>query len=173
MENKSFIILIDGPMGSGKTTIAQILHSKLKRTAYIGLDRVKRFISDFKKNPIDNEISRNVVLAMTSEYLKRGINVIIEQGMREDYIKLLKKIATKNKAQCFIYQLDAPKELLQKRVFERTKLANRPQISKARIERNYKIHLNSKYKHTKVFDSEKLSTEVIAKDILKEVKQNK
>ena len=49
MKKKLFLILIDGPMGSGKTTISQILHSKLKRTAYIGLDRVKRFISDFKK----------------------------------------------------------------------------------------------------------------------------
>lgn len=173
MKKKLFLILIDGPMGSGKTTITQILHSKLKRTAYIGLDRVKRFISDFKKNPIDNEISRNVVLAMTSEYLKQGINVIIEQGMREDYIKLLKKIAIKNKAEFYIYQLDVPKELLQQRVFERTRLANRPQIPKSRIDRNYKIHLSSKYKHTKVFDSEKLTPEVIAKDILKEVKQNK
>ncbi len=173
MEKKLFLILIDGPMGSGKTTIAQILHSKLKRTAYIGLDRIKRYISDFKKNPIDNEISRNVVIAMTSEYLKQGINVIIEQGMREDYIKLLKKIAIKYKAECFIYQLDAPKELLQKRVIERTKLANRPAIPKSRIERNYKIHLSSKYKHTKVFNSDKLSPEVISKNILKEVKQYK
>jgi predicted kinase len=170
MKNKLFLILIDGPMGSGKTTVAKIIHSKLKRTAYIGLDRIKRYISDFKKNPTDNEISRNVVSAMASEYLKQGISVIIEQGMKDNYIKLLKKIAKKNKAECFIYQLDASKELLTKRVIERTKLANKPAISRSRIERNYNIHLNNKYSHTTIFDSEKFNPKIIANKILKEVK---
>ena len=169
--NNPFLILIDGPMGSGKTTVSKILHSKLKRTSYIGLDRIKRYISDFRRNPTDNEISRNVVLVMTGEYLKQGISVIVEQGMREEYIRLLKKVAKKHKAKCFIYQLDAPKKLLQERVLKRTKLLKKPIISKSRIERKYKIYLNSKYGHTTIFDSEKLSSESIANKILKEVKQ--
>jgi uridine kinase len=96
--NKKFIIIIDGPMGSGKTTVATILHKKLKRTAHIGLDRIKWFISDFKRIPEDNEIIRSVVVAMTKEYLKQGISVIVEQGMRKERIETLKKIAMQNDA---------------------------------------------------------------------------
>lgn len=82
-------------MGAGKTTVAKILHTKLKRTSYIGLDRIKPYISDFKRNPSDNKISHNVVLAMLQEYLRQGINVIIEQAMGKREIEVFKKIAKK------------------------------------------------------------------------------
>ena len=167
--NKVFLLLIDGPMGSGKTTVAKILHGRLKRTAYLGLDRVKSIISDFKRNPFDNEISRNVELAMTKEYLKQGINVIVEQGMTLRHIKAFKKIAKKYNANLFIYQLDAPKKLLTERVFERAKLKGKFKPSKARVERNYKIHLKNKDKGAVVFDTEKLSLQQIIKHILKEL----
>ena len=171
MKDKPFLILIDGPMGSGKTTVSQLLHKKLKRTSHIGLDRIKRYISDFKRNPKDNEISRNIVFAMTDAYLKQGINVIVEQGMRDTHINAFKKIAKKNKIKCFIYQLDAPKKLLFERVHKRTALLGKPKTSTARIERNYKIHLANKYKHMNIFNSEKLNPEQIAKLILKDLKK--
>ncbi len=171
VEKKPFLILIDGPMGSGKTTVSIILHKKLKRTSYIGLDRIKRYISDFKKNPHDNEISRNVVVAMTDAYLKQGINVIIEQGMRKDHIEIFKKIAKKNNAKCYIYQLTAPKKLLTERVHLRTALQGKPRTSNARIERNYKLHLENKYPHSVIFDSEKMEPEKIATLILKDIKK--
>ena len=169
-KNKLFILLIDGPMGAGKTTVAGILHSKLKRTAYLGLDRIKRFISDFKRNPFDNEISRNVELAMIQEYLKQGINVMIEQGMTLRHINSFRKIAKKYDADLFFYQLEAPKNLLTERVFKRSELKGGFKPSKTRIERNYKLHYKGKDKNAIIFDSEKLSPEIIARKILKEVK---
>lgn len=171
-ENRTFLLIIDGPMGAGKTTVAKMLHPKLKRTSHIGLDRIKVFISDFKRNPSDNKISGNIVLAMTQEYLKQGINVLIEQGLRGEQIEVLKKIAKKHKADCFIYQLTAPRLLLQSRVLNRTQILGKPKISKARIERNYKIHLENRYIHAVVFDSEKLNPKQIANQILKEVKKS-
>jgi predicted kinase len=170
LKQKPFLILIDGPMGAGKTTMAKILHTKLKRTAYLGLDRIKWYISDFKRIPRDNDISRNVLLAMIKEYLKQDINVLLDQSMKKDEIEILKELSKKYNAKCFIYQLDAPRKLLQKRVEERTRLLNKPKISKTQIERNYRIHLNNKYFHTTIFNSEKLSPEHIVKLILKEVK---
>ncbi|MBI3888823.1 AAA family ATPase [Candidatus Nomurabacteria bacterium] len=170
LKNKSFIILIDGPMGSGKTTVANILHLKLKRTSCIGLDKIKRFLSDFKRNPADNEISRNVVLAMTQEYLKQGINVIIEQGMKKEQIETFKKIAKKYCADIFIYQLYASKSLLQERVLARPGLIGKPKITKTRIERNYRIHTKNKHLNVPIFNSEELAPEQIANRILKEIR---
>ncbi len=157
-------------MGAGKTTVAKILHTKLKRTAYLGLDRVKWYISDFKRIPRDNNISRNILLVMIKEYLRQGINVLLDQGMKKDEVEVFKKIAKKYNAKCFIYQLDAPKKLLINRIKERTKLLNKPKISQARIDRNYKIHFNNRYNHITIFDSEKLNPKMIANKILKEVK---
>ncbi len=168
MTNK-FLIIIDGPMGSGKTTVAKLLHAKLKRTALLGLDRIKWFISDFKRIPADNEIVRNVVAAMTREYLRQGIGVIIEQGMREERIEALKRTAKRYGARCFVYQLDAPKALLFRRVHQRPRLAGKPKISNTRIERNYRAHMEHKYAKAEVLDAEKFTARQIANKILKDL----
>lgn len=164
-----FLIIIDGQMGSGKTTVASILHKKLKRTAYLGLDRIKWQISDFKRVPADNEIVRNVVGVMAKEYLRQGISVIIEQGMREKQIKALQRMVKQYNARCFTYQLEAPKSLLLQRISRRVKVAGKPKISKARIERNWRAHLKYKYPNAVIMDSEKLSAQKIASLILKAV----
>lgn len=168
-KGRKFIMIIDGPMGAGKTTVAKLLHEKLKRTALIGLDRIKWSISDFKRIPEDNEIVRNVVVAMTKEYLRQGINVIIEQGMRKDNVEKLKRTAKRYGAHCLIYQLEAPKPLLFKRVHERPRLPGKPRISNARIERNYKFHQKNKYEKATVFDAEKLTAGQIANRIIKDI----
>ena len=173
LNKKPFLLLIDGPMGAGKTTVAKILHTKLKRTAYLGLDRIKWYISDFKRKPKDNDISRNILLVMIKEYLRQGINVLLDQQMKESEIEYFKKIVKKYNADIFIYQLDAPKNLLTKRVFERTKLLNKPKSSKTQIESKYKIHFKNKFKKAIVLDSGNLIPEQIADLIFREVSKAK
>ena len=168
--NKKFIIVIDGPMGSGKTTVAALLHKKLKRTAHLGLDRIKWFISDFKRIPEDNEIVRQVVSAMTKEYLRHGISVIVEQGMRKERIDALKRIAKKENAKFFAYQLTASKTVLLKRVHQRPHLSNRPKVTKARIERNWRAYMESHKKPiATLIDVEKISAQQVANRILKDL----
>jgi len=41
-KNKLFLILIDGPMGAGKTTASKLLHKKLLGTARVPLDEIKK-----------------------------------------------------------------------------------------------------------------------------------
>lgn len=165
------MILIYGPMGAGKTTVARILNSKLKRTAHIGLDRIKSFISDFKRNHNDNEISRNVMLAMVHEYFKQGINVMIEQVMGEKHIEIFTKIAKKYDARLFVYQIEAPKELLNSRIIKRTQASGKKPTPKSIIERSYKFHLENKYNKATIFNSEKMSPKEIANSIIKDLKR--
>ncbi|MFA6397912.1 MAG: AAA family ATPase [Candidatus Paceibacterota bacterium] len=167
---KLFIVLITGPMGSGKTTVSKILHSKLKRTALISLDHIKKFISDFKRETKDNEISRNVILAMTKEYLRQNISVIIEQALSLGQINKFQKIADKYKANYFVYQLDAPRKILEKRIKQRTEIPGKQKVSKERIVKNYNFHLENKYSKAIILDSEKLTPEKIASLIIKDVK---
>lgn len=167
--HRPFLILLDGPMGAGKTTIAKILHGKMKRTAHLGLDRIKWFISDFKRVPKDNEIVRNVILAMAKEYLRQGIGVILEQGMKKELVEKLKRMARAQGARCLVYQLDAPKPLLFERVKRRPQKPGKPKVSNARVERNYQIHLKNKYRKAIILDTKKLSARQIADRITKDL----
>lgn len=46
----TFLIIIDGPMGAGKTMVAEALFKKVKNVSIIKLDQIKRFYSDFDRN---------------------------------------------------------------------------------------------------------------------------
>src|SRR5438045_3185951 len=108
---KKFLLLIHGPMGSGKTTLANVLHEKLKPSALVGLDRIKWFVSGFKRTTANNAMTRAVVFAVVNEYLRQGVSVIIEQALKPTEVSALKRLAKKHKAVFFMYQLKAPREI--------------------------------------------------------------
>src|SRR3989338_1424432 len=96
---KKFFVVIDGPMGAGKTTVAKLLHQKIKRTALLGIDRVKWTVSDFSRSSKDNAMTADVVLAMCKEYLKHGLNIILDQGfMRKEFLNPYLQLAKKERA---------------------------------------------------------------------------
>jgi predicted ABC-type ATPase len=179
LKNKLSLIVIDGPMGSGKTTLSKLLHKKLEGTARVPLDEIKKYISGFRNDHLYKKTSQDIVKIMTEEYLKRGISVIIEWAMKGAHVEDFINIAKRNKARCFVYQLNAPPELLIKRVEERTKIfLNKSKLAKRNIENikkhfedHYGFHEKTKYEGAVVIDSKKLSPGQITKFILKEVKK--
>jgi thymidylate kinase len=174
---KLFVVVIDGPMGSGKTTVSKLLNEKLEGTARVALADVKRFISGFEKDHNYNVVSQEIILVMVEEYLKRGISVIVEWAMKKERAEAFKEIAKKYNAQHFIYQLDAPKSLLIERVKERTgTLLDKSELPEKNIknieenfEKNYSFHIENKHDDVAVIDSEKLSPEQIVDHIIGEI----
>jgi uridine kinase len=77
---KHFMVLINGAMGSGKTTIGRLVHSKLPRTAILSTDAIKFLISDFERGERDNAIATAVLYQMCREYIRQEINTLIPQG---------------------------------------------------------------------------------------------
>jgi shikimate kinase len=140
MKKKKFIIILDGPMGSGKSTIGEMLAKRLKRTAVINEDKIKWFISDFKRSKRDNAIVRAVFLEMAKEYPKHGINLVISQGFLKNFRSLdpFRAIAKKNSMRFLVYHLEASREVLLARINERKKKHNfaHPRIAESRIHRN-------------------------------------
>lgn len=171
---KNFLVIIEGPMGSGKSTIGALVHKKLKRTALLGIDRIKWFISDFKRGPVDNEINARVMRMMFEEYTKNGINVILAQGFwRKKYIEPYLKLAKKNKINVFVYQLEAVKADLLKRIEERGKNKEaRTPVPKSRILNNLKVWEENRYELGKIFNTSKMSAEQVAREILREIKNS-
>jgi predicted kinase len=173
-----FIVVIDGPMGAGKTTVSKLLNDNLEGTARLTLADVKRFISGFEKNHTYNKISQEIILVMVEEYLKGGISVIVEWAMKEERVSTLVAIANKYDARSYLFQLDAPKYLLLQRVKERTKdllgmtelpEKNIPNIEE-NFEKNYSFHNENKYQNAMVLDSETLTPEEIVEQMLQKIK---
>lgn len=170
---KPFLIIIDGSMGAGKTTVANLLHKTLKRTALISLDKLKRIVSFYEMDSKEHlQLASDLGVAMTNEYLKKEINVIVEKAFtREEYLKSFIK-SIKNKPNLYIYQIEVPLEIGLSRVKKREKLKEkgipRNRI-KEKVTRNYSHYNQFKYSNAKIFDSSKLTPRMIANKILKEV----
>lgn len=115
-----FLILIDGPMGSGKTTVTKLLNQKLPDTARIALPDIKRLIPNYTENQNTSMITREVMKAMIDKYLEYGVSVIVEQIMKAEGVEVLKSVAEKHGAKFYVYRLTASKEDRLKRVHGRT-----------------------------------------------------
>ncbi len=175
---KRFIVILDGPMGSGKSTTGELVAEKLKRTALINQDKIKWFLSDYRRSIKDNNIVRSVFYAMVDAYLKQGINLVISQGITKTTSKVdrFTALAKKYNFKLFIYHLDAPKAVLVKRVriASRKKLfKNFKPIAPTRIDRNIRIWKNHRYHIGKDFQTDKLSSTAIANQIFKDLKKAK
>jgi len=173
---KPFLIVIDGPMGAGKTTVSKLLHEKLHKkkrlNALISLDRLKRIISGYKMDSkIHLKLASDIGISMTKEYLKNNIDVIVEKAFTraefvDSFIRPFKK-----KARLFVYQIEVPTDIGARRVRERPlhpEIKKRP--PKSKFERNIRHYSQFKYKKAEVFDSSKLTPRQIVNKIIKDIK---
>lgn len=118
---QTFFIFVDGPMGSGKTTITKLLNSELSDTARIAFPDIKRLIPNYKENEKTIPVIKEVMKVMIDKYLELGVSVVVEQITKQDGIKKLKEIAEKHNATFLAYRMSAPKDVRWQRVQERTR----------------------------------------------------
>lgn len=171
---KQNLILIDGPIGSGKSTVAKLLHLKLKRTALLSLDRIKWLVSDYRPVHKDLQLASNIGKVMAKEYLRNNISVIVEKAFtRKEFLDEFARIGKNKKVKLFIYQIQAPLSVAIKRVAKRPipKDGRGKPLSRARVVRNHKHYELYRYKKATVFDSVALSPETITRRILRDVRR--
>lgn len=116
-----FLIFIDGPMGSGKTTTTKLLNQKLPDTARVAMPDIKRLVPNYKENPKTLVVLKDVMGAMIDKYLEHGVSVVVELVTKADGVEMLKQIAEKHNAKFYGYRLSAREDKRRTRVNERTK----------------------------------------------------
>jgi len=168
--NNLFIVVIHGPMGAGKTTLADLLHDEIADTAHFGADHIKWLVSDFKNVSSHTQVAKNMIPLMVKGYLKQGINVIVEQAFTTEEIKSLELIAQQFNAQFLVYSLDADRETLNKRIVERTQKREKPEVPIDHINKSYDEYKESLYEGGVSFDSGKVSIREMADKIITDLK---
>ncbi len=170
----SFLILVDGPMGSGKTTTTKLLNQKLPDTARVALPDIKRLVPNFKENKETLTVIREVMKVMIDKYLEHGVSVIVEQITKAEGVEILKNIAEKHGAKFYAYRLTAPKDIRLNRVHERTKeMMGVTELPQSKIdelagyfEPNDKFYLDNPISTAGSIDTQELNPEEVAETII-------
>lgn len=167
--DKPFVVVIHGPMGSGKTTLADLLHDEIVDTAHFGADHIKWLVSDFRNVPSHTQVAKNMVPVMAEGYLKQGINLILEQAFTKEEIASLEEIAKKYDAQFYVYGLSANREILNRRIAERTQKSGKPEVSTEHINKSYEEYQQNMYDEGVSLNTEGISIREMADRILKDL----
>lgn len=156
-----FYIIIRGPAGVGKSSIARELEKELKAN-YISFDEImsKHHIDNIEGDGISTENfikANNLVLKEANENLKKG-NIVIFDGCfyREDQLKhLLQNLPFKN----YIFTLKAPIDVCLKRNTTRSRMMSEKAINEVH-------NLVSKNDFGKVIDTNGKSKKEVVNEIL-------
>ena len=169
MKKKLRFILLNGPIGSGKSTIANLLKSKLKRTAMFGVEDIRGFISDFKPNKEDHLLTWKIIHSMCDEYFKNGISVLLEQSYcSKENVNQFLRLAKKHKCSIGFYHLYAPRSILLKRINQQKKDRK---VSRTKIISNIKKHEEMIYPDATVIDTSEMKPAEVAKLIVNDLKR--
>ena len=167
--DKLFMVVLIGPAGAGKTTLAEFLKNNLSYSAHVSSDNIKRFISQFREIDSHNRVSFNVALAMANEYLNNRVSVIFDKNMSSEDVQKLKDIADKHTIDFFLYRIEAHPDLRTQRIAERTAKTNKPMMSKEGMDKLSKRYEENSYPGNAVFDSGKLTIEDMAEKVFRDL----
>jgi hypothetical protein len=87
------IILLNGSINAGKSTVSKRLCKMLPRTAHVEVDNLRDFIAWM---PLEESIPINIeaAIAVTRVFVRRGLNVVFSYPLRpQDYDVILREFA--------------------------------------------------------------------------------
>jgi hypothetical protein len=132
----------------------------------VGIDKIKKFISDFERGERDNLIARDVTFEMTKAYLEHNISIVIEQPFRlEAEINKYDDLAKEYSVPIYKFQLVVNPELAFERVVNRQK-DSETKNPEDRIKRNISLFENREHLGFSVIDTSNLLNNEAAKIIL-------
>jgi predicted kinase len=157
-------ILFNGPMGSGKSTVATVLANQLSKTAILEIEDIRRLVTGNE----DNLLAWKVIYRMCAEYLKNGVSILLKQAVAsEDFVDRFVRLAKKHRCVIGVYHFRAPKGVLLKRIAQRGKTSK---ALKALAARNIEKHEKIKYKTATVIDTSAMRPNDVAKLVLNDLR---
>lgn len=125
---KPKLIILNGALGVGKSTLAEKYAEAHPLTLKLDIDEVRRWISNFREEKeISGPLSKKIANEMTRVHLQAGYDVIISQiFIHEEPLEQLEKVAQECGAGFFEFLISIPKEDSVQRFIERGKASGYP-----------------------------------------------
>lgn len=122
---KPKLLILNGALGVGKSTIAEKYAEEHPLTLKLDIDEVRRWISNFReKKEISEPLAKKIAGEMARVHLQAGYDVILSQIFTQaEYIENLGSIAKECNADFFEILLATSKENSIQRFIERGKSA--------------------------------------------------
>ncbi|MCR4328100.1 MAG: chloramphenicol phosphotransferase CPT family protein [Patescibacteria group bacterium] len=104
------VILLNGSINSGKTTIAKLLQKKMSDTAFIEVDDLRNFVSWM---PLAQSIPLNLqnAVAVANNFLKRKLNVIIAYPFSQKGYQYFRKNLKITRNAIYVFTLRPQEEI--------------------------------------------------------------
>lgn len=164
----SKVISIDGPKGSGKTTIVGLLKQKFPSLVLLSLDEIRRSIPDAIPTEEFNKLAFVTLIRRVVEQADQQKDVIIDSGLTEERVALLKDAIRDTFGVWHAYALTAPHDVLLTRLKKRDQ-ANKRRTNEERFERSYERQQQKSFEGVTVIDTTALTAEEIAEQIAKDL----
>ena len=160
MNKKNYVILLDGPKGSWKSSISLALKNRTSDSIFLSLDLIRRGMN-LKATNENNKIAYKSLLEQTEQAVEEWKNVIIDCGMIEEKLKALEMTAKNININIYKYFLEAPYDILLQRVKDRD-IKEWKITDEDRFKYTYEMVKSKQFINYTTFDTSKLCTEEIA-----------
>jgi predicted kinase len=167
-----FILILNGPICSGKTKVADSIMSNYKKVFSLSANKIKFLISDYTPNR-DRTVVHECLMLIAEKMLQNGMSLLLEGGSvtQGKLNENLSELARKYGLGVVTVNIEAPINVLKKRFEERLAIAAE-RGSKLSVTNDvgymerYNAYQSVKKEGHKVFDSSIQSPEKIAKEIM-------
>jgi predicted kinase len=153
---KKFLILLDGPKGSGKSTLSGLLKEHLTETEFFSLDNERKLLERTDSIDNDNKRAFHVITEKLEDTFKQNKNAVIDSGISEERLKILETLANTYDIQIHKFSLIAPYDVLHSRVKERDKSRGKD-FDENRFNLTFKGQQSKSFEDYSIIDSSKLS----------------
>lgn len=171
--NKStgYILLLSGPLCSGKSSLANTFLKNEKRLFRGSFDMIKRQISDFDSEE-DRMLVKDLLFALSKEAVHKKLSIIVEgsANIMFEIRSFCSTLANKESIDFFEINLEAPIEVLQKRLQERVRDGKALTVTEPeQLLKRYNLYLERKDPSVLVYDSTKYSPKELYSLVKKDI----
>lgn len=121
---KKYILILYGPMCSGKSTVAKIFLEKTPWVFHLSGDKIKRMISSYTPREY-LWVMNNMMVDIAESAVKNWLPILVEWNvwLQNEVRKKYQSLANKHWYKFIEINIEAPVEILEERFLERVKNA--------------------------------------------------
>ncbi|MCX6788005.1 MAG: AAA family ATPase [Candidatus Kaiserbacteria bacterium] len=165
---KKFLILIDGPKGSGKSTLSNLLRNRLQDIEFFSLDTERGLLKRTSSIENDNKAAFHNMVEKSKAAFALDKHVVIDSGLSVERIATLEKVSRDYGVHVHKFSLIAPYTVLHSRVRERDEIKGKD-FDKNRFDYTLQAQQSKSFDDFCVIDSDKLSPQEILEVVLKHI----